>query len=338
MYEEDIIAADRIFANADAEYRTCNLSVRGGASLEFIKPDVHAYASGTKEWRGEIFALALWQPTNSLTVGGGIRGAFVTGMNIPVQPAFDIKYRVINPMNDTRVGAGYAIHDLSLRASVSKSAKVPTLNDRYWGGVAENLKAESGTTYEFGADYSALYKSWEFKGFATVYLSDVKNWIRWLPAGEVWRPKNIPKVESTGLETGVTVVKKWMEWRASADINYTFTKVTVKESLIKNDPSVGHQMAYQPKHALSANAEASYKKFSTAISYHYIGKRSTTDMFDIMKGYSLLDLSVKYDFMLFKEYLSITGEIKNILNTDYQNIMFYAMPGINFGIAVQWKF
>ena len=61
-------------------------------------------------------------------------------------------------------------------------------------------------------------------------------------------------------------------------------------------------------------------------------------MFDIMKGYSLLDLSVKYDFMLFKEYLSITGEIKNILNTDYQNIMFYAMTGINFGIAVQWKF
>lgn len=338
LYEEDIIAADRIFANADAEYRTCNLSVRGGASLEFIKPDVHAYASGTKEWRGEIFALALWQPTNSLTVGGGIRGAFVTGMNIPVQPAFDIKYRVINPMNDTRVGAGYAIHDLSLRASVSKSAKVPTLNDRYWGGVAENLKAESGTTYEFGADYSALYKSWEFKGFATVYLSDVKNWIRWLPAGEVWRPKNIPKVESTGLETGVTVVKKWMEWRASADINYTFTKVTVKESLIKNDPSVGHQMAYQPKHALSANVEASYKKFSTAISYHYIGKRSTTDMYDIMKGYSLLDLSVKYDFVLFKENLGITGEIKNILNTDYQNIMFYAMPGINFGIAVQWKF
>ena len=69
-----------------------------------------------------------------------------------------------------------------------------------------------------------------------------------------------------------------------------------------------------------------------------MGKRTTTDIYDIMKDYSLLDFSIKYDFSIFGNNFSVSGEIKNILNTNYQNINFYAMPGINFATALQWKF
>lgn len=339
LYEDDIIAADRIMLNADAEYRTGKLSIRGGGSVEYIKPDVHAYASGTKEWRREYFALALWSPSESISVGGGIRGTFVTGMTIPVQPALDIKYKVINPLKrDYTKEGSYAIHDLTLRGSVSKSAKVPTLNDRYWGGTTMELKAESGITCELGADYSMLYRSWEVKGFFTLYKSDVKNWIRWLPAGEVWRPQNVPKVSSNGIEAGAGFVKKWMEWKLSGDINYTFTKVTTKKSLLKNDPSIGKQMAYQPKHAFTANCKVSYKNVSGELSYGYTGERTTTDIYDIMSAYSLLDLSLQYDFKIFNNNFTVSGDFNNLFNTDYQNVLFYAMPGINFAIALQWKF
>ncbi len=337
LYEGDIIAADRIMGSADTEYRTKKFSIRGGGSAEFIKPDVHAYASGTQEWRGEIFALALWSPLKALTVGGGIRGTFVTGIAIPAQPALDIKYRVIDPNRESPT-IRHAIHNLSLRGSVSKSAKVPTLNDRYWGGTTTNLAPESGVTCEIGADYTLLYKSWEVKGFATLYNSDVKNWIRWLPAGEVWRPQNVPKVESAGVEAGLGFVKKWMEWELSANANYTFTNVTVRESLIKNDPAVGHQMAYQPKHSFIVSCMASYRKVTGELSCSYTGKRTSTDIYDIMDGYSLLNFLVKYDFKLFKQRFSATGEINNILNTNYQNVMFYAMPGANFAMALQWIF
>ena len=338
LYEEDIIAANRVMANADAEYRSSRLSIRGGGSAEFIKPQVDAYASGTKEWRGEIFALALWQPLKDLTLGGGIRGAFVTGMTIPVQPAFDIKYHIVNPHNDNRIGVGFAVHDLALRGSVSRSAKIPTLNDRYWGGLSIDLKAENSTTYEVGADYSSLYRSWEFKGYVTAYISDVMDWIRWLPAGEIWRPQNVPKVESMGIESGATVVKKWMDWRLKGVINYTYTNVTVKKSLIKNDPSIGHQMAYQPKHSATSTIEATYRNLTGELSCHYTGKRTSTDIFDVMEGYALLDFAIKYDFSIFGDLFTISGEVKNILDTNYQNVRFYAMPGINFATSLQWKF
>lgn len=338
LYEEDIIASNSFMANADAEYRTSKFSVRGGGSAQFIKPQVDAYASGTREWRGEVFALALWQPVKNLTLGGGIRGAFVTGMSIPVQPALDIKYHIINPQNDNRIGVGYAVHDFALRGSVSKSAKIPTLNDRYWGGLSVDLQAENSNTYEIGADYSLLYRSWEFKSFVTAYKSDVMDWIRWLPAGEVWRPQNVPQVESMGIESGATVVKKWIEWRLKANINYTYTSVTTKKSQIKNDPSIGHQMAYQPKHSVSSTIEALYRNFTGELSCHYTGKRTSTDIYDVMDGYALLDFAIKYDFSIFGRRFAATGEIKNILDTNYQNVRFYAMPGINFATSLQWKF
>ena len=336
-YEGDVIAADRLFTNADAEYRTKKLSIRAGGSAEFIKPDVDAYLSGTKEWRGDIFALVLWRPFKPLTIGGGLRESFATGMNIPLQPSVDIKYQIIDPLKSWGPVVT-ATHNLSARGSISRSAKIPTLNDRYWGGVSADLKPETGETYEVGFDYTLLYRTWEIKSFATGYISNVNDWIRWLPAGEIWRPANVPKVESKGIEAGLNVTKKWYGFKLSLNSNYAFTQVQMKESLIKNDPSVGHQMAYQPKHTLTTNLSGCINKITAAITWNFTGERTSTDIYDIMPSYSLLDLSINYKFRLWKQDMGITGEVKNILNTDYQNIRFYAMPGINFAAALQWNF
>lgn len=341
LYEGDIIAADRLAAGGSAEFKTKELSIRGGGSAEYIKPNVHAYKAGTKEWRGELFLLALWQPVEALSIGGGLRGSFATDMNIPAQPSIDIKYKLIDSYSNRRnkkTLSAKSASNLTLRGSVSRSAKIPTLNDRYWGGISVELKPETGITYEIGSDYSLLYKSWKFNGYLTIYHSNVKDWIRWLPAGEVWRPQNVPKVRSLGVESGIGIVKKWFDWRMEMNANYNYTSVEMRKSLLKTDPSVGRQMAYQPKHTVNANVEAVYKKLSAGISYCYTGERTSTDIYDVMKGYSLVDLNVQYAFTIQKENFNISGELKNILNTNYQNVRFYAMPGINFALALQWKF
>ena len=338
LYEDDVIAAGRLFANADTEYRTNKLSLRFGANGEYIKPDVDAYKSGTEEWRGELFALALWQPIRPLTIGGGVRGSFVTDMSIPVQPSIDIKYRILDPSHSKEGEMKESVNSLSLRASLSKSAKIPTLNDRYWGGISADLKPETGITYEAGTDYSLIYRSWEITAFLTGYISDVRDWIRWLPAGEIWRPKNVPEVASHGVECGFGITKKWYGWRMDLKTNYTYTNVEMKKSLLSNDPSIGHQMAYQPKHTSVTNLGVSVKNLCTTLTYSYTGERSSTDIYDIMPAYSLLDFAINYKFVFLSHEWDVTGEVKNILNADYQNIRFYAMPGINFAFAVQWKF
>ncbi len=349
LYEEDIIEADRILASGSGEFRLKGISIKAGASAEYIKPSVDAYAEGTEEWREELYALVLWQPAKNLTLGGAVRGSFVTDMNIPIQPGFDIKYQIINPYNKKRsnipengiaanTAAEKAQHSLSVRGSVSQSAKIPTLNDRYWGAATAELEPERALTYEIGSDYTVLYRSWEIRSFITLYKSDVKDWIRWLPAGEIWRPQNVPEVGSMGIETGLDIVKKWIDWRVSLNTNYNYTNVEMHKSLYKDDPSVGKQMAYQPKHSFRANLEAKYKLFSAGISYSYTGERTSTDIYDIMDGYSLVDISLRYDFTICGKILCATGELKNIFNTDYQSVRFYAMPGINFAAGLQWKF
>ncbi|MBR5855850.1 MAG: TonB-dependent receptor plug domain-containing protein [Bacteroidales bacterium] len=335
LYEKDIIEADRVTANGDIEYRYKRFNIKGGAAVEYIKPNVEAYKAGTKEWRGDIFALMLWTPFQPLTVGAGIRGSFVTDMRIPVQPSLNLKYQIVDPYSKSTKDA---LHNLSARASFSKNAKIPTLNDRYWGGTTANLNAETGTTYEIGADYSLIYRSWEAKGFVTAYISQVYDWIRWLPTGEIWRPSNVPEVCSKGIECGLGIIKKWNGWKMFLDANYAFTDVTVEKSLLANDPSVGHQMAYQPKHTATVNLGANINRLTANITYNYAGERTSTDIYDIMPAYSLLDFAINYKFPFLSKEWGITGEIKNIFNTDYQNVRFYAMPGTNFALAVQLIF
>lgn len=336
LYEDDVIAASRVSSSADAEYRTDKLSIRGGGSVEYIKPDVDAYESGTQEWRGDLFALLLWNPLKPLTIGGGIRGSFASGMRIPAQPSIDVKYQIIDPLKERDITE--ATQSLSVRVSLSKSAKIPTLNDRYWGGENTGLKAETGVTYEVGGDYTLMQGNWELKSFVTGYISDVNDWIRWLPAGEIWRPANVPEVSSRGIESGVGITKRWSGWKTLLNANYAYTNVKMKESLLANDPSIGHQMAYQPEHTLTANLGFNISRLTATFTYSYIGERTSTDIYDVMPGYSLLDFGINYKFVLLSQEWDVTGEVKNILNTSYQNIRFYAMPGINFALALQWRF
>lgn len=320
LYEKDIIAADRLFASMENRLSFGKVVLNAGGRSEFIKPDADAYSAGTKEWRGDLFLLALYNVNGRLAIGGGVRGTFVTELDVPLQPTVNIKYRV----NE----------GLSLRASASGSVKVPTLNDRYWGGKAAYLEPERGSTYEGGADYTIVFRGWRIDSYFTYYYSAVKNWIRWLPAGEVWRPRNIPKVISSGVETGFNGVKSFGEGVWSVGAKYAYTGVAMKKSLFKNDPSIGCQVPYQPKHNLIVKIGYERGRVESKIVGSYTGRRSSSDIYDIMKGYFLLNGHVKYRL---GERLTLSGELDNILNADYQNVKYYAMPGFNFSIGVQIK-
>ena len=85
--------------------------------------------------------------------------------------------------------------------------------------------------------------------FATIYISKVNDWIRWLPAGVVWRPQNIPEVLSQGAEAGAHVKRKISDWALSLDLSYAYTNIKMVKATWAEDPAVGEQLAYQPKHS-----------------------------------------------------------------------------------------
>ena len=327
-YKEDIIAAHTFTANAEGEYKAEKFNLKAGLSGTYIKPVVHSYADSVFEERGNVYMLAKYTPFVPVTLSAGLRYTLVTNSTLPLMPSLDLRVMLLNRPGQT----------LSVRGSVSRSSKVPTLNDRYWGGVHLYLKSEKSLTVEGGLDYSWIRDSWSGEGFVTLYRSDVQDWIRWLPAGQVWRPQNIPEVLSRGGEAGLRVIKEISDFKISLNTSYSYTNIVTVKPIWPEDPAKDNQLAYQPKHSIRLSLRADLDKWSIYGGVYYTGNRTTLDIYDILPSYTLADLGAIYRFSLFGEDFTANGVIKNIFDTHYQNVKFYAMPGRNWQISIQWKF
>lgn len=322
-YEGDIIAAHRFLASAETEYRHSVFSIKAGTAHTYTVPMVHAYADGITEWRNEVFLTARVFPCTGLTLAGGMRYTHVTGVKVPVQPALEARYEL---------PAGP--HLFGIRSSVARSTKIPTLNDRYWGGDYTFLQPEVSLNTEAGTDYRYRNCGWEIGASLTLYRADVRDWIRWLPVGEIWRPQNLARVRSRGTETGASLKKELARWHYGFRIDYAYTDVCLTESDREDDTALGVQLAYQPYHTLNAGWEAGTGALTLQLSSRYVGARTTTDRFDRMDPYWLLDAAVRYRFDWAGLNWTTGVEANNILNTNYQNVKFYAMPGFNFKVSL----
>jgi iron complex outermembrane receptor protein len=243
-------------------------------------------------------------------------------------PSLEARYQILN-----RSG-----HSIALRGAFSQNSKVPTLNDRYWGGDYLYLKSESAFTTEGGADYSWFAGTLSADLFGTFYQSKVTDWIRWLPAGVVWRPQNIPEVLSKGAEAGIRVSAKIARWNLSLNSSYAYTNIRMIKGKRSQDPAIGQQLAYQPKHSWRATIKAEKGRLSVYSGLYYTGQRTTIDLYDLLPSYLLTNLGVNYSFVLFNQEVTANGVLKNIFNVRYQNVKFYAMPGRNYQVTLQWKF
>ncbi|MCK9627513.1 MAG: TonB-dependent receptor [Bacteroidales bacterium] len=328
LYEDDIIAANRLSLSADAERKFKNLTIKCGVYAEHTIPQVNSYADSVRESRYNVFVLARYSLNNRLLVSGGVRYAGATDFFVPLMPSLEAKYNLINRNNIS----------LSLRGAFSGNSKIPSLNDRYWGGDYMYLKSESSKTIEGGLDYSWFSERYTIDFFCTLYKSRVNDWIRWLPAGTVWRPQNIPLVVTQGAEAGVKLSGGFSRTKFSLNFSMAYTDIKMKEGLRVEDPAIGHQLAYQPKISWRSGLRIIISGVSMYCNLTYTGERSTLDIFDILPSYLLTDLGASYDFKISGARFAINGVIKNITNEMYQNVKFYAMPGRNCQISIQYKF
>ncbi len=327
-YKADVIAAGKLSARYENEFSAEHYSVKTGISGEYTKPEVYSYDPGTKERRASLYLLAKYNITDRLTASAGIRQIWVSKTKVPFTPSIGLQYNILPGLKN----------NISLRASLSKSVKIPTLNDRYWGGNNLYLKPESSFTAEAGTDLSLIRKNLRAEGWLTLYRSDVHDWIRWLPAGSVWRPQNVPQVVSTGIESGVKLNRNIAGWNNTLSVCYNYTSIRMLRSLMNDDPSVGEQLAYQPHNILNTTLSAERGNLLLTLTSLYTGSRSTVDIFDIMPSYIIFDAAATYKFKLAGYKWNAVAKVMNLTNKQYQNVKFYAMPGINFRLSLQWNF
>lgn len=319
-------AAYKYFISSDATIET-------GVNADLYNVNSSSYEDNFTRNQLSAFSSFMYRPWERLQTLWVFRAEKINNKKINLLPSASLNFALLPP------------DKLTLKANFSRNYHYPTMNDKYWNpGGNPDLKAEYGNSYETGLRYKKQDKEKNLliEASATYYYSSIHNWILWQPdsLANYWTPSNLKKVNSQGVETGVTVTKKWGNSLIRLNTQYTYTSTKNAEKLYPGDASVNKQLIYVPEHSGNAMAFVNYKQWNLVYKYNYTGKRYTTsDNSRYMPDFMLHDLEIGKIWELSKAKLSTSIRVDNILNTDYQSVAWYPMPGrvIHLKLGLKWK-
>jgi len=231
-----------------------------------------------------------------------------------------------------KIGAVYhATKSTSIRASIGKAFRAPTVNDLYrdWISYSKvyagnaNLDPETVISYEIGVDQ----KIGDGNIHITAYRSDAEDFIYSIdpldPLSTNYKEKtNVGEVEIQGVEF---------------EVDYTFTDAlkvmanyTYNESKIKkfeaNRALEGKYLTYVPKNKASVSIEYMNPKFINIIaSGRYVGKRYSDDANTESKAYESYTL---YDLKLSRKITKnsqLEVSVDDLFDRSY--VEYYNSPG-----------
>ena len=230
----------------------------------------------------------------------------------------------------------------SMRAYVKKSFRMPTFNDLYYTDMGNaNLVPESALQYDAGF---ALNKHFEHgivrhaEMHFDAYYNTVHDKIVAYPKGQQfrWTMLNLGKVHIKGIDVEAEAdFQIGKELVATARAQYTYQDA--RDVTDPNDSYYKHQIPYIPWHSGSAIVGLSYKNWDLNYSFIYAGERYDEQeniLYNHMEPWYTSDLSLRYQFMLHRTKFIAQAEVNNLLDQDYEVIVNYPMPGINYALSL----
>ena len=330
-----------IFGNAEWEYYPTNkwfFNVNVTAHQQLVRSEdnnilyqlqdraVIGYDKGRIELTGSVSAK--WQPIDRLGMSIVVREDFYGTKWTPFIPAFFIDGII------TQNGK------LTVKASVSRNYRFPSLNDLYFlPGGNPDLKSEKGFNYDCGLSFktgkSGLYS---LDTDATWFDSYIDDWIIWLPTPKgFFSPRNVRRVHAYGVELkgnlGLRIAKNW--W---LDLNgsYSWTpSINQGDKTSEPDKSIGKQLPYIPKHSASVTGRVTWKSWSFLYKWCYYSERytMTSNEYSIsghLPEYFMSNISLEKNFVFKPIDLQLKLAVNNLFNEDYLSVLSRPMPGINF--------
>ncbi|MEN8115431.1 MAG: TonB-dependent receptor [Bacteroidota bacterium] len=327
--EEQIIQTDRLVSEIEASTDfDFGLGLKAGAKYKYIVPNVHAYADSVIDFEEhfDIYLSSFYKVNEKLKFTLNLRQSFVTNFDAPFTPSLGAEYTL-------RTG------DLSfvkITSALSRSYRVPTFNDRYWGIQGNpNLKPETGNNLELGARYSFDNGEWQTNLNVNAFYMDVKNWIEWRNFG-VWMAHNVQEVVSKGVEFQYSAGFPVGNLEGDLILNYTFNPVEPVET-IDNSGVLNRQMNYVPKYMGNTSFRIKHKSWHFYTDGQYTGKRFTDDFGKELPGNFIANSGVGYKLPWKKHLFNLLFAVNNVFDVDYQNQRYYAMPGRSFRFSIKYE-
>ncbi len=275
------------------------------------------FATDTSETRFDLYWLSTLSLGKAFKASLNLRQTLLKGLNPPFTPSLGLEYDVFREL-------GIENQTFILKATASKSFRVPTLNERFYQpGGNPNIQPEEGKNLETGFSYSIQQNNWKLEVGGNYFFGKIDNWVFWRNNGSFFTPKNIRKVKNQGIESNLKFSGKVGELTYSIGGNYAFTIAEVEKDAEGN--SVGEQLPYVPKHKATAFFGVNYQDFQLGGNANYTGQRNGFGNAKL-DGFTLFNASLSKQIQVKKAQFQLGGNVFNIFNTDYQNWEGFYMP------------
>ncbi len=229
---------------------------------------------------------------------------------------------------------------LSFTLGYSHNYRNPSLNDLYWyPGGNPDLLPENGRTVDLALKYGLQKGPFTLDLRTGGYLSWVRNWIQWVPSFyRYWVPENVAQVFARGVENHLNASFVQGNWKVSLSGNYVFTVTTDESEKAEAQGFKGKQLIYIPRHHANFFLNTQWKTWSLSYTVEITGSRSTS--YSAQHYSAVLPSYVLQHVAIGKQQGPFRVELRcnNIFDTDYQNVIWRAMPGRSFEVMVGYRY
>jgi vitamin B12 transporter len=265
--------------------------------------------------------------TNRWLVSATVRQAFVTRFNPPITPSLGAEYRIVQ-----RSAFG-----LTAKGAISRSYRVPTLNERYWADLGNpNLVPESGFNLEAGLASTVVFsEQLNLTAEATVYRNRVDNWTYWNPTTN-YHVENLQLVIARGGELTTSLAYTQNGWRAGLRLGYALTRSSQERAYdTYSEDVIGKQLVYVPIHTETLNAYVQHGQTRLSVQTQASSRRYITfDNSQFFKGVTLTNVLLETTTKLGPVPVRVQGQVNNVFDALSFSIKRNALPGRNWALNV----
>lgn len=237
-------------------------------------------------------------------------------------------------------------HDWHLRGFYKRIFRMPTLNDLYYTLIGNTrLNPEYTDQYNVGMTYGRSFAHGflrRIEGQADAYYNRVEDKIVAIPTANAfrWTMLNLGEVRIKGVDVAVQAVGQIRkDFTVQIRLNYTWQQA--QDVTDRASEFYGGQIPYIPWHSGSAALNLGWRRWELNYSFIYTGERYTSQA-NIPENYLLpwytSDLALAHQLPLKKGDLRLVLEVNNLFNQQYEVVLCYPMPGINFKCTAQYSF
>ncbi|WP_294822524.1 TonB-dependent receptor [uncultured Flavobacterium sp.] len=216
----------------------------------------------------------------------------------------------------------------TVKLNASRNFRIPTFNDLYWQGTGNpNLKPESSYQAEMGNVFQFRNITFTLTG----YYIKLQDMLRWVPStGGIWRPENVDKVNTYGLES----ILNWKMKVGGGQLEFSGTYAYT----VSREDGKTEQLIYVPLHKATASVAYGYNGFSAYYRHMFNGEvfTSSDNAYDL-DAYNVSGIGAEYNFKVLCG-LALGAQANNLWNEEYQNVIMRPMPGRYYNIYLNFKF